>query len=396
MARPATQSPTCISRVRWQSTRTQPPGRPKRYGRIALGVAALGGIAFYSLTESSSKETLNGTTFVPYQITSREAISPDSFVLTVSPRTPNTALPYLNPGTSDWSFPLWSVEFKQPQVQIARHYTPLPPQEGEDPRDGTLRFYIRSVGDGEMSNYLGRLRPGEEVWLRGPHQGLDIMKRLGSQKFVTFVAGGTGVAPGLQAAHAVLGRCDDTHVKILWSVRKREELQAAKPPVRSMWEKWTSNPSPTQMSRDIESPSPLGRQLQAMKARYGDRLMVLVSVDEERTSFSRRQITESTTLPSDHSLLPSPDDASCQLHNQTLHRKISEFEDRVPPCSCNSAGTAGQNLLVVSGPDGFISHFAGQKIWLGGLHTQGSVGGIVSQVFLSNPQLEKNWLVLKL
>jgi len=45
---------------------------------------------------------------------------------------------------------------------------------------------------------------------------------------------------------------------------------------------------------------------------------------------------------------------------------------------------------LVSGPDGFIEHWAGKKIWVGGHEAQGLLGGILSRLDL------KDWNVWKL
>ena len=49
-----------------------------------------------------------------------------------------------------------------------------------------------------------------------------------------------------------------------------------------------------------------------------------------------------------------------------------------------------QKLILVSGPDGFIEHWAGKKIWVGGHEAQGLLGGILSRLDL------KDWHVWKL
>ncbi|KAJ2965686.1 hypothetical protein NQ176_g10497 [Zarea fungicola] len=174
---------------------------------VAAIVVIIGGTVYYLNTPSPQDKFLNQDSFVPYVITAREAISPSSFIFTVSPQHPNSSPSYLKNGPpgepAQWRYPLWSVEFKQPEVQIARNYTPLPPLEGETSlEDGKLRFYVRSIPGGEMSSYLGRLGVGREVWLRGTHPGFDVETRLGAQNNVVFLAGGTGIAPAMQVARA--------------------------------------------------------------------------------------------------------------------------------------------------------------------------------------------------
>ena len=50
----------------------------------------------------------------------------------------------------------------------------------------------------------------------------------------------------------------------------------------------------------------------------------------------------------------------------------------------------GDRLLFVSGPDGFVSHWAGPKLWVNGRETQGPLGGVLSTLDL------RGWQVVKL
>ncbi|KAL4723191.1 hypothetical protein ACLX1H_009681 [Fusarium chlamydosporum] len=287
---------------------------------IVVGIVLVSG-GYYLLTPPSRPDTLNDITFVPYTITAREAISPTSFVITAVPRTPNPSLPYLNPSDNRWENPLWSVEFKQPEVQISRHYTPLPPLSSEDPTDGALRFYIRTVGDGEMSNYLGRRRVGDDVFLRGPHVGFELAQRLGEHSRLVFLAGGTGVVPGIQAAKAVLEANEKSTVDLLWAVRKREEVQNIAPLPQSSWKFWQER-KPTSLGLEVENPSPVAKRLQDLKITYGDRLRIQVVVDEEGTRFQGKDIN--------NAIIASPGtaasfNAGCRFHDQAMHVHASEF-----------------------------------------------------------------------
>ncbi|KFG85164.1 cytochrome-c import factor CYC2 [Metarhizium anisopliae] len=363
----------------------------RAFPSIFIAIGLIGTAAYYVLAPTSHK-TLNSDSFIPYTITSRQPISPTSAIFTISPHHHDPSLPYLLPSSQEWKYPLWSVEFKQPEVQIARHYTPLPPADGENTKDGTLSFYIRAIGGGEMSTYLNRLGVGRDVYLRGPHKGFDVLKRLGEQKNVVFLAGGTGVVPGMQVAKAVLERDATTSVELLWAVRKREELQQCRQgaSTKPWWNFW-STAAPAELTAEVEEPSAMGKQLARMKARYGERLTIRVAVDEERTRFTERDIKDA--LASGGRALPSP---GCQLHDQCLHVHASEFEDPDTKCQCSPADRPGKNLLMVSGPDGFIAYYAGDKKWIGGTLTQGTVGGVAGVLQRKNPVLANDWLVLKL
>ena len=403
---------------------SSPEAQPKRSSKflrrsLILGLL-LGGTLYYLGGSSSAKSTtLNDLTFVPYTITSRTALSPSSFVLTVVPQNANPDPPYLLPGTDRWRHPLWSVEFKQPEVQISRHYTPLPPcsrsgspddvtaaaataeEDHNGEADGALRFYIRSVGDGEMSRYLNRLRVGNDVHLRGPHVGFDLVGRLGASKNIIFLAGGTGVVPGMQAARVALDGYEDTKVSLLWAVRRREEIQSAKPGSaggRSWWDLGWSSPEPRELDPALEGPSPVARQLAEMKRQYGPRFNVQVVVDEEKSTFHPRHVQKALAGLCEGDSTPSHPGTGCSLHDQKLHELAPEFEAKKPDCQCAPVDGAmpGKNLFIVSGPDGFVTHYAGTKEWRGGQHTQGPVGGVVGKVQSQNPQLARDWLVLKL
>ncbi|KAF8472464.1 hypothetical protein BDZ91DRAFT_715117 [Kalaharituber pfeilii] len=156
-----------------------------------------------------------------------------------------------------WPRGVWSVELKQPDLMIARRYTPLPPlrelalaeqarlggDEGTEPLvietgSGTggksdedeLRFFIKLESQGEVSRWLFGLPVGTIVYLRGPGWEYEYPwwgKNGGNQKgmknnteekqvgreedieedtspipnrAIAFLAGGTGIAPALQVA----------------------------------------------------------------------------------------------------------------------------------------------------------------------------------------------------
>lgn len=373
---------------------------------LAAVLLAGGGAVYYASTPSAQEKTLNQDTFVPYTITSRENISSSSFIFTVEPQHPNPSPSFLKNDPAEpsaWRYPLWSVEFKQPEVQIARNYTPLPPLEGEPLEDGKLRFYVRSIPGGEMSNYLGRLGPGREVWLRGTHPGFDVPTRLGAQKNVVFLAGGTGVAPAMQVAKAVLDSDTDNHFTLLWAVRSRGELQHIEDSVykprtteSSWWNVFGSRPRPLpfEVEQPIRDASPLGRELDEMMTRYAGRLKIHVGVDDESSQFQEADIAGA--LQSLNAAPTVPGAPDCQPHNQKFHGPSSEFEPSgARPCTC-SAENRGKNLFMVSGPEGFISHYVGPKVWLGGVETQGAVGGVAGELRRRNASFASDWLVLKL
>ena len=407
------QSSTTNSRFRRYSSRQSGhtsgtnPGWPHTtaalHARIPaklLALCTLAGAGIYYLAFPAAKEQhLNSTTFVPYLVTSKEAISPTSFILTVKPQAAPKDAPGLLPYSLLWTRGLWSLEFKQPEVQIARHYTPLPSISTTDGQDGSLSFYIRAIADGEMSNYLSRLKKGDEAWLRGPHTGFDLTTRLGTKKHLVFLAGGTGMVPGMQAASTVLEANQQTHVTLLWAVRRREEVQSGGPPEQglSWWNFWSS-PAPAPLESAVNLPSPITQRLEELQAKYPERLTIRIGVDEENSQFREHHIAEALRAEVPRMTTDLISTRPCPFHDQDTHESISEFQPPGLSCLCApmDGNPPGKNLFMVSGPDGFVSHFAGPKVWAGGQHTQGSIGGVAAQLRKKNPQLDKEWLVLKL
>ncbi|KAF4511207.1 hypothetical protein G6O67_003025 [Ophiocordyceps sinensis] len=384
----------------YSTTRPSRTRSTRAWPALVASSLVLGGAAYYHLLAPERRSTtLNPDTFVPYTITSREAVSPTSVVVAVSPQTPDPSPPHLRPGTSLWRHALWSVEFKQPEVQIARHYTPLPPVDGgDDAARGCLRFYVRAVPGGEMSNYLTRLAVGRRVWLRGPHAGFDVLQRLGPRGRVVFLAGGTGLVPALQVAAAVLDGSHDTTMALFWAVRKRDEVQTLTEPAPSRWS-WWSTKAPTRMQADLAEPSPIACQLKQIKAKYGDRLDIRLAIDEDGTVIREADVEGALLLPPPSRASPTPPSRGCPCHDQRLHADASESNASEASCRCptpDGGRGPGKNLLMVSGPDGFVAHYAGPKAWLRGTLTQGPVSGVAGRLQGRHARLADEWLVLKL
>uniref|UniRef100_L2G6W6 Cytochrome c mitochondrial import factor n=1 Tax=Colletotrichum fructicola (strain Nara gc5) TaxID=1213859 RepID=L2G6W6_COLFN len=346
-------------------------------------------------SSDSSEATIlaNGRKFVPFTVTSKDPVSPTSFILTLKPPHTGPA-----PLSSLWDvFDLWCVEVKQPQIQVAREYTPLPGAAGDD----ALRLYVRALRGGEVSTYLSRLLPGDLAGGR-----------------VVFLAGGTGVASALQA-HAVLPRGVD--VTIFWAVRGREEVQGAAPAKQKgskASSSWGWNPfsggkraggiQAEALSAEVGDASAVSRELLALKERYGDKLDVRVVVDQEGTRVGELDLSAALAQAGSKKREGPPPVSTegCKFHSQTAHlgmvdgapnagkRFLSKDED----CACvpKEGAAIGKNVFVISGPEGFVQAYAGPKIWRDGGQLQGPVGGLLGAMQKGNPDLLKEWIVLKL
>jgi hypothetical protein len=400
---------------------------------IVLGVALLSATTDTGNPFSSApKGVLNSETFVPFDVVSTEQTSPTTFILTVSAPALHQADNAARIGEA-WEHGLWSVEIKQPQLQIARNYTPLPPPPPpppapDDPASSAhhpLRFLVRRYEGGEMSTYLSRLRAGDKVYLRGPHLGFDLAARLGAKgERVVFLAGGTGVAPALQVARHLLrlsatppdGQEGRLSMEILWATRSRADCAGCPRLVsqgnagRWLWGRLLG-PAGDQDLGVAEHP--VVRELRGLQAALrsrGHELELRCIADDEAGVITGADVTraiEGSHTPS------SPTGggaltglASCYYHSQQLLQHSTHESDaglknqgaagkQQGKCACAGKGGNGKNLLVISGPDGFISRYVGPKVWADGAERQGPVGGLVRKLMQKHPEVWSDWLILK-
>lgn len=389
----------------------------------------------------TSPPTLNTTSFVPYTIVEREQVSSTAFVLVVEPFNPlhNNVR---NDLQEAWHHGLWCVEIKQPQLQVARDYTPLPPpvgQEKEDMGRGRLRFLIRKMEGGEVSGYLSKLKVGDKVELRGPHLGFDVAKRLGlestsgeeqGQGRVVFLAGGTGIAPALQVARRLYGPVYEKGTGKEEEWKQVEDMPTTPPKMTIVWANRLREDCPD--CEDLEalrkrgyliSPPSLNAKnaaagagaggimpyLQDIKAHHPEQFNFACTVDTEKEFIDAKTIIDavvSTTTPNPKKSSSSSSSTttlakstttnpSCPLHSSSALISVSDRQDHEAKCKCASHAN-GKNLLMVSGPDGFIARFAGPKAWSEGLERQGHVAGVVNELMRRGKVRKEEWMVLKL
>lgn len=334
------------------------PASPSKYrlwGRLAGVIVAAAGIGAYLRSQQDTRpSTLNPLTFTKYTLIAKDPVSSTGSIFTFKPPKPE--------GNEDvykeaWRKGVWSVMFKQPQLQIGRDYTPLPvttttkPEDKEKEDGNELRFFIRKDPFGEVSRYLHGLTLGSVVEMRGPKMECRIPSRT---REILFIAGGTGVAPALQAGHTLLRRTSDSHkprIHILWANRRREDCAGAQNDTNAKSRSWfygllrrspAVHPEPT-VQRDTTSQSLMVRELEALKSQYPGQVTVDYFVDEENTFIKKQDILDFT--------------------NSTRPSK----------------GSSENKMILVSGPDGFISYMAGPKLWAQGMQVQGPVRGIIGE-----------------
>lgn len=332
---------------------------------IIIGTSATGGAAYrFFKPRDSSDASLNPHTFTPYTLVEKQEVSPTSAIFTLRN---GDGRPEPDSVREVWKRSVWSVQIKQPQLQIARAYTPLPPtsdshKKGHDvPAD--IRLLIRHEEGGEVSTYLHRLPKESVIELRGPNTEVELPLDI---KEVIFLAGGTGIAPAMQIAQA-LGRRTGSKLHILWANRRRDECiggvsddtaHDTTQGHKGWWQSIAGSAEPAQtLSPEKHASQPKGIMVQELEAL------------RERSKAATRGTSIQYYVDEEKTFIQPAD----------LERRIK----RVPE-------ERGSRVIVVSGPDGFIEHWAGRKKWEGGRETQGSLGGVLGKMDLGD------WKVFKL
>ncbi|MCJ1463330.1 hypothetical protein MMC07_001937 [Pseudocyphellaria aurata] len=312
------------------------------------------------------KPPLNPQTFTSFTLVEKEAASSTSSIFHLEPTLPGECSEIYSDA---WKEGVWSVQMKQPQLQIARSYTPLPPVPAAD-ESGRLRFLIRWEPRGEVSTYLHKLRLGATVELRGPHIEFTIPDDV---EEVLFIAGGTGIAPALQVAYNLFEKLELTgsipKLHILWANRRREDSLGGNndtPSTSSYNSKHWSNffysrglPI-TSQGYPKPSQSALVQELEALKQRKKGNVTVDYFCDEENSYITQKVLKR---------YLAEPGISTAGTMQNTSKRK---------------------KLILISGPEGFVNYHAGPKTWSGGQELQGSLGGILKAL---DPN---DWMIWKL
>ena len=358
-----------------------PEAPPRKRFRIGPGKLILFSItAFFGYkiyiwqTNPARSIILNPRFFTPFILKSREKVSSTSATLNLLslPEGQNT-----ENVSEAWRKGVWSVQVMQPELQIARSYTPLPPVEGAEPE--RVRLFVRHEPQGEVSTFLHKINRGTIVHLRGPRIEYEIPEDVDE---ILFLAGGTGIAPALQVAYTLFN-CriqsseEGPELRILWANRKREDsingpdpfsnqqAHAELVPTTQKPADQSEREPPSQPERtagDFTTPSKprqtsLVGEVESLRARHGGKVIVDYFIDEEGSYIS-----------------------------ESLLRTYLSGTDQ----TTNQDGTPRTKVILVSGPEGFVDAFAGPKSWQNGRELQGPLGGLLKKI---DPQ---GWEIWKL
>ena len=319
------------------------------------------------------------TSFVVYTLVRKEPVSSTASIFHLAPASKTADFETYKQA---WRQGIWNFHFKQPQIQIVRAYTPLPPVHGSSSDgDGTLRFLIRRDPDGEVSNYLHSLPVGASTELRGPNLEYAIPEDV---KQVLFFAGGTGIAPALQVAHAMFDNAEGSDDKksatakrlhILWANRRREDCVGGDEVVSSRgitdkgWGLWglfakqgdTAGAKPP----TVPEAGPVACELRSLAKAYPGQITIQYFVNEEETF----------------------------INGKAVGQALQVFDDKPLSDAAGDPRAKEQRQIIISGPPGFIAHLAGPKEWRNGTEEQGQVSRLLAHSLSKNPHNVKIWKV---
>jgi ferredoxin-NADP reductase len=345
---------------------------PKEKRKFSLPALAVSALAFplgwylndrYGNGSSSEARTSQPGEFVEYTLVGKESVSSTCAIFRMRPAA--TVVVDLDEPSAERA--ITSVEFKQPQLQIARSYTCLPQAQGQ-PMD-EIRFLIRKEQHGEVSSFLHRLPIGSKIELRGLRAEYHIPNDVTN---ALLLVGGTGIAPALQAADKLAG---SANVHILWASRRREDCVGGTNdniPVKRPTSWWQGSfTTPNDAKSKVEPQS-----TDLPNAEKGALVTMLESLKRQTRASPEQQ----HRLHVDYFV----DEEGSMVKPEDVKRILKSLSRANPPTE------EGRSIILVSGPPGFITYWAGSKQWAGGREVPGPLRGVLSTMDLSG------WEVVKL
>jgi NAD(P)H-flavin reductase len=150
-----------------------------------------------------------------YEVLEVRAETDDVHTLVIGPRRPrhgfDVSTMAFEPGQFAWLRVKRSVAAEEHPFTITSC-----PRESE-----AVEFTIRNVGD--FTSSVGGLRPGDPVWIDGPHGAFTWDDRL-HRRALVLIAAGVGITPMISMLRTLAFRGDGRPVLLLTGARTAEEL----------------------------------------------------------------------------------------------------------------------------------------------------------------------------
>lgn len=415
--------------------------RPKESTAFKKHIPFLAGVAgilwavyafrhFMSEEKSVEQKVLAPDHFTPFKITHKEYVTPDVALIELSPKY-DTHRDIIKSNGGFWNGKkLWSIEVKQPEIQVVRRYTPLPMYFmqhldeatnqrksllrllGSDKDEGRMVLMIKRYDQGEVSRYLHSLPVGSDVEIRGPYTEykfpyspidvtdprqpmLDVPSRmepenpgpsdLPAPENIAFFAGGTGIASALQcllSSNPPRGQVD-----VYYSVRNRDEIPVPRFMLflektgRARFHYYVDNEKKFISAKDIPKPKPMNYVPSKLDSEHKDQLEREAKVQKLMQELRKEKETlgEFAAAPVQ---APEPSNVvktepveiaktespvNARLKYHSLLEQIAD--------SSTSTTAAEPSIAVVCGPMGYLCYVAGSP----GLNNDQPISGLLGK-----------------
>lgn len=418
------------------------PDESKPWKRHIPALAAVLGIAwamyaykyFLSGDKTSSEKILEPDQFAKFKITFKEDISEDLQLIELSPNYEQYRNILKSKESNMWNGKrLWSVEVKQPEIQVVRRYTPLPMYYmqglegksllrllgGQEEDEGRMVLLVKKYNDGEVSRWLHRMPVGSTVELRGPFVGhrfpySPIDKAAGSMREtmedlpsrmsvepeglaqelgvpepenIAFFAGGTGIAPILQSLFSK--NPPRGHVDVYLSVKDRSEVPIKRfllfleKTGRAKFHYFVDNENKFIGENDIPEPAPL----QYLGYRNDDLTEELNRERELREAMDevRREKSGLPPTPKEHRIIDLKTESTqlSFIKTNTDQVKVKNSSMASPPvkyrtlleqaAAWSEKSRTPASIAVVCGPPGYVEYISGRR----DLSGRGPIAGLL-------------------
>jgi cytochrome-b5 reductase len=243
---------------------SQPPSKSRRFVGLTLIVAGSSYLGWQYL-QWSKQGVLDTNQYVPLTLMKKEQISPDSFLLRVSTKQQS----------KDYPVPS-CLYIKDDTIQIMRPYTPI---NANPYKDGYIDLVVKRYQRGSVSRTLSGFEPNDLIHVRGPmteeyEYKENTLDEIGMVSVLVLtdgiynadnaqIAGGTGISPMYQIIRRVLDNPQDQKTR-LWLIYGNKTEQ------------------------DIL----LKKELDALQAKYADRLKVKYVLEKPTEGYEQGYVTD--------------------------------------------------------------------------------------------------------
>lgn len=420
------------------------PEESKPWKRHIPALAAVLGIAwamyaykyFLSGEKTSSEKLLEPDQFTRFKITYKEDISEDLQLIELSPNYEQYRNILKSKESNLWNGKkLWSVEVKQPEIQVVRRYTPLPMYYmqglegksllrllgGKEEDEGRMVLLVKKYNDGEVSRWLHRMPVGSVVELRGPFVGYrfpyspidkaagamretmeDLPSRMSVEpeglperlsvpepENIAFFAAGTGIAPILQSLFSK--NPPRGHVDVYFSVKDRTEIPFKRfllfleKTGRAKFHYFVDSENKFLSEKDVPEPAPLqylGYRNDALSEELERERQLQETMEE-----IRREKSGLPPLQEEHKIIELPEKIPAPpVKPQAIAAPVatSASSSTVPPkykslleqaAAWSKQTRRPASIAVVCGPPGYVDYVSGRR----DLSGRGPIAGLLGK-----------------